>query len=271
MKRNYFLLITLWLCACCGYAQSDLDFVLNKEGKMIAIPKYKTFELKIPKYTLNSYTPSSTLTIDAKLREFHPGIFSTMNERPMDMQTLSGAYLPFFNEFTPMLRRVSPMALDFNETSVTPIGETISFIVNGRQETWPGAGGLTTISPYLQWHKDKLTIAGGAFAGRYFTPFNPSPGFMGGVNALVSFEATNWLTVKTWGQYTQYGKGEKYNPHMLMNPNYNHTGVGGAFEFKVKENVGIGVGVNYEYNHMKRRMEPQYLIYPIFKAISIGK
>lgn len=271
MKREYFLLVALWMCAFCGYAQSELDFILNKEGKMISIPKYKTFELKIPKFTLSSYTPSSTQIIDAKLREYHPGLFPTMDERPMDMQVLSGAYRPFFNVFTPMLRRVSPMALDFNETSVTPISETTAFVVNGSQFTWPGAGGLTTISPYLEWHKDKWTVAGGAFAGRYYTPFNPSPGLMGGVNALVSFEATDWMTIKTWGQYTQYGRDEKYNPHMLMNPYHKHTGVGGAFEFKLSENAGVGIGVNYEYNHMKRRMEPQYLVYPIFKSFKIGR
>ena len=59
----------------------------------------------------------------------------------MDMQVLSAAYRPFFNPFTPMLRRVSPMALDFQEASFTPISETTGLLTVGEQFTWPGVGG----------------------------------------------------------------------------------------------------------------------------------
>lgn len=267
MKRGYFILIALFACILYGHAQSEMDYILNGEGKLTAIPRYKTFELKMPKYSYLSYTPSSMLSIDSKLRQFHPDITTTgLDERPMDMQVLSEAYKPFFNVFSPMLRRVSPMAFDFSETSVTPISETTAFVVNGQQYSWPGAGGLTTVSPTLVWRQDKWTLSGGAFAGRFFTPFNYSPGYMGGVNAMASYEATDWLTVKAWGQYAQYGKDEKYNPHMLLNPFYNHTNVGGSMEFKITENFGIGMGVNVEYNPWNRKMEPQYLVYPVFKS-----
>ena len=92
---------------------------------------------------------------------------------------------------------------------------------------------------------------------------------MGGFNATASYEATDWLTLRGWGQYTFYEKRERSNPQMLLNPFYNHTSVGGAFEFKVKEDFGIGVGVNFEYNPWSRRMDPQFLVYPALKNKNI--
>ena len=92
---------------------------------------------------------------------------------------------------------------------------------------------------------------------------------MGGVNATVSIEVVDWMTVKGWGQYAFYQKGERTNPHMLLNPYYNHTSGGGAFEFKVKDNFSFGVGVNYEYNPWNKRMDPQFLFYPAFKGKNI--
>lgn len=208
-----------------------------------------------------------------KLKEFVPHIRPVRtDERPMDMQVSSAAYQPFFNVFTPMIRQVSPMALDFNEVSIVPISDDFLFLVNGRQYTWPGAGGLTTVDGELIWQKERWTLSGGAFAGKYFTPFNPSPQLTGGFNASVRYDATDRLALKAWGSYAFYGKEEKYNPHLLMNPFYNHTQVGGAFEFKVNENFGIGMGVNFEYNPVRRKMTPQYLIAPLFhsKNIHIG-
>lgn len=272
MKRGYFIIIVLLVCALGGHAQSELDFVLNREGKMTAVPKYKTFDFNIPEFSYKTYTPSIRTEIEKKLREFTPDFPATADERPMDMQVLSLAYRPFFNVFTPMIRRVSPMALDFQEFDFTPISATAGILTVGEQYTWPGLGGINQISSSLVWQQDRWTLTGGAFAGRYYTPFNSSPDFMGGFNATVSYEATDWLTLRGWGQYTFYEKGERNNPHMLLNPYFNHTSVGGAFEFKVNDNVGIGVGVNYEYNPWNRRMDPQILFYPAFrnKNIRIG-
>ena len=75
---------------------------------------------------------------------------------------------------------------------------------------------------------------------------------MGGFNAMASYDVTDWMTVRGWGQYTFYDHNERNNPHMLMNPFYNHTNVGGAFEFKVNDSgFRVGVGVNYEYNPIR--------------------
>ena len=53
---------------------------------------------------------------------------------------------------------------------------------------------------------------------------------------------------------------------MLRNPFFYHTQVGGAMEFKITDNFWMGAGVNYEYNPVRRKMEPQFLVYPVFKS-----
>lgn len=272
MKRGDLLTLLLILSGLTLFtsirAQTDLVLTMNKEGKIVAIPRKEHYELNIPQWSYKSYTPSSSRDIESKLREFVPDIPATPDERPMDMQVQSAAYRPYFDVFTPMLRRVSPMALDFNETSVIPIGDNLYFLTNGRQYTWPGAGGLTEIAPSLVWKTGRFTFNAGAFGGKFYTPFNVSPALMGGVNAQVKYDATDRIALRAWGQYAVYGDEDK-NPHMLLNPFYNHTSVGGAVEFKFNENFGIGVGVNYEYNPIRRKMEPQYLIYPIFRSRNI--
>ena len=261
--------ILLLLCTLFLQAQSNLTWIRTKEGKMVAVPKRMVFDLDLPKFVYKSFTPSNRQLIEAKLREFVPDfpVWSVYEqERPMDMTISPVAYQPFFNPYTPMLRRVSPMALDFHEVLIVPASEQVTFITSGRQYTWPGAGGLTRINVELLWRHDRFSLSGGAFGGRYFTPFNPSPQFMGGFNAMASYDVADWLTVRWWGEYTFYDQKEKRNPHMLMNPFYNHTSVGGAFEFKVNDSgFKVGVGVNYEYNPIRGRMERQFLFYPAGK------
>ena len=261
--------ILLLLCTLFLQAQSNLTWIRTKEGKMVAVPKRMVFDLDLPKFVYKSFTPSNRQLIEAKLREFIPDfpVWSVYEqERPMDMTISSVAYQPFFNPYTPMLRRVSPMALDFHEVLIVPASEQVTFITSGRQYTWPGAGGLTRINVDLLWRHDRFSLSGGAFGGRYFTPFNPSPQFMGGFNTMASYDVADWLTVRGWGEYTFYDQKEKRNPHMLMNPFYNHTSVGGAFEFKVNDSgFKVGIGVNYEYNPIRGRMERQFLFYPAGK------
>ena len=140
MKRGISLIILL-LCALCLQAQSDLTWIRTKEGRMVAVPKRAVFDLNLPKFTYKSFTPSDRQLIEAKLREFIPDLpvqSAYEQERPMDMIISSAAYQPFFNPYTPMLRRVSPMALDFHEVSIIPVSEQVAFITSGQQYTWPG-------------------------------------------------------------------------------------------------------------------------------------
>ncbi|RHJ93107.1 hypothetical protein [Parabacteroides bouchesdurhonensis] len=262
MKRGC-LFVILLVAVLSAQAQKVFTLIQNKEGKIIAIPKYPDFEFNIPKFAYKSYTPASTQELEMKLRGFVPETPLSVDERPMDMQIQSAAYRPYFNVFTPMLQKVSPMALDFDETVLKPLNDNLSFMITGRQFTWPGAGGITDISPQFVWHQDKWMVSGGGFAGRFYTPFNPSPGFMGGFNTQISYSATDWLRLRAWGQYTMYDKNNEKNSFVIMNPSYNHTAVGSALEFKFTEDFGMGVGVQYEFNPIKQKMERQVLFFPI--------
>jgi hypothetical protein len=249
---------------------AELTYTINKEGKIRVFPKYKTYELAVPAYTsYKLYTPFYRTDREVKLKGFVPTPGLPVDDRPMDMQVLSAAYRPFFDIYAPMMRAVSPMAYDFRETSIVPINEKMAFFVTGAQDTWLGMGGQTTISPGMIWHQDKWTIAGGGFAGRFYTPFNPSPGYVVGAQLQIGYDVNERVALRTWGKYAQYGNGENYNPQMLMSPFFNHTSVGGTVEYMLNEHFGIGGGVNYEYNPYKRRMEPQYLLYPVFKTKNV--
>lgn len=267
--RQIYLLMIMLMSAFYGSAQKRLMMTVDKEGKILVLPQQNRYELNIPQSSYKSYTPSQGNSFEIAMREFHVDVPTTsVAERPMDMQTQSGAYRPFYDAYAPMLRRVSPMAFDFKESVIMPLNEHLAFVTTGAKYTWPGLGGLTTISPYMVWQNGQLTVVGGGFAGRFATPFNPHPGYVGGANAQVRYDMTDRLAVKAWGQYAYYGN-DKNNPHMMLNPFYHHTGVGGAFEVKFNDDFGVGVGVNYEYNHFRRKMEPQYLIYPVINSSKI--
>ncbi|MDR1200141.1 MAG: hypothetical protein LBL58_00740 [Tannerellaceae bacterium] len=271
MKRGCLLLMMILSGIYFVQAQTpaELTYTVNKEGKIKAIPKYRTYELAIPAYSYKSYTPSSKMDMEMNLQKFVPESRLSLDQRPMDMQVLSDAYRPFFDIYAPMMRAVSPTAFDFRETAIVPINNNVAFFTTGAQYSWPGMGGQTTINPGMIWRRANWTITGGGFAGRFYTPFNPHPGYMAGANLQVRYDVNERIALRTWGQYAFYGEGEGYNPFMLMSPFYNHTSVGGAVEFMLNDNFGIGGGVNYEYNPHRRRMEPQYQLFPVFRSKSI--
>ena len=84
MKRGYFIIIALVTCVCCGHAQSVFDYVLNGDGKMIAIPKFQKFNFNIPEFSYKTYTPSLRTELEKKLREFTPDFPEIQDQRPMD-------------------------------------------------------------------------------------------------------------------------------------------------------------------------------------------
>ena len=113
-------------------AQNRLKFIMDKEGKLFAIPVETNYEIRIPEVSYKSYTPVSEQ--NRQMLERYQDIYQKFSEdtandiaffsfpvgereadRPMNMNTLSEAYRPFFNPYTPMLRSMNPMALDYNE------------------------------------------------------------------------------------------------------------------------------------------------------------
>lgn len=256
--------------------RTEFALYLDKEGQIKAMPKPKQFKLDIPVLDFNSYQPATTSKLDFLMMQVDADYMSTsLDERPMNMQILSLAYRPYFNVYAPMLRKVSPMAFDFIEVSATPLSEKTSFYVSGSQQTWPGLGAVNTVSTHIAHREGAFTLVGGGTAGRYFTPFNPHPGFLATANLQLIYDPTEWMRIRTWGQYAYYYATENPynkhlvendNPHIMLNPFMPHTSVGTAMEFKLNDNVGVGVGVNYQYNHWQNRMERQVLLYPVFRS-----
>ncbi|MCD7936458.1 MAG: hypothetical protein LUG98_06325 [Tannerellaceae bacterium] len=252
------------------FAQSNFRMAVNEQGKLDLFPTFTRYTIDMPEFSfdplvyVNSYTPASTLKLDRYSPHFNPEMSILSDERPMDMQILSSAYKPFFNIYTPLLRRSNPWALDYFEAYGYGLNEHLAFVASGFQETWPGGGAYNTVSANLAWNNERWTVHGGTFAGRYATPYQIHPGFMGGVNMGVDFQATDWLKIKTWGQYTLYDKEGKDNMFLHLNPGYRNMAIGGAMEFKVTDNFGIGVMVEQNYNPMRRKWETNRMIYPIF-------
>ncbi len=263
------------------HAQSTLKFIVDKEGKLFAIPSETTYEIKVPEATYKSYTSVSEQNrrlqekYTEAYREFTSFsrvefIFADYSylhdvDRPANMNVLSDAYRPFFNPYTPMLWQINPMALDYDEWLVKPIGPNTAFLVNGVQETWPALGGINIASMAVSHRAGSFTVTTGGFAGRYYTPYTPNPSYWGGVNISAKYEINDWMAMRAWGSYAFFGE-NKADPFMVANPWMNRTNVGGSMEFKVSDDFGFGIGVNYQHNHFNNRMEPQFLFYPFGSA-----
>lgn len=278
MKKVVLFVILLFCSFYTLFAQGRLRFIIDKEGKLYAIPTEATYDIRIPEITYKSYIPITERY--RRLAERYADVYQKYTgiaeqstafgflpapeaDRPANMNTLSAAYRPFFNPYTSMFRSMNPMALDYDEYSFHPIDDDMLFIVNGLQETWPGAGGVNEVN--LSFHKQMgaSTLSAGAFGGRFYTPFTPNPAFFGGFNVTARYQATDWLAFRAWGAYTFYQTDWRGpDPFMVINPALNSTSVGGAVEFKIGDHAGFGIGVNYYHDPFRGKMRPQYIFYP---------
>ena len=261
--RTIACILIAWLCSMNVEAQSNFSWFLDNEGKIIALPKgQKKIEMNIPKTDYKSFSPLSITQFKSRLSLLAPhDPFAPFAERPMDMHISSGAYQPFFNVYTPMLRQVNPMSLDFCETFIKQINDRFDLIATGIQYTWGGTGGMNYMNSAVSWHNDRWRLYVGGFGSRTYNLFNPHPDVAIGVNIQMDYQANDWLTLKTWGQYAHYNEG-KGNPHFMANPYFSQSVIGGAFNVKVSEKFSFGFGFNYDYNASQGRRNRSYLFYP---------
>ncbi len=266
--NKYHLIIFLFFWSICPiYAQSKLKFIVNNEGKLFAIPSDINYEIKIPETKYKCYTSVSEQNrrLLENYTEFYKQYTSLLNteyifttdfylqeaDRPINMNTLSKAYRPFFNPYIPMLWNVSPMALDYNETFRKTINKNTALWINGIQETWPALGGTNIINTAISYQVGNFSITTGGFAGRYYTPYTSSPTLWGGINILAHYDINEWLAVNAWGSQSFYGK-NRADPFLQMNPLLNRTNIGGSMNFKVNDNFKFGVGINFQHNRMNQ-------------------
>lgn len=286
MRKLIFFIGLLAWSFCHSSTQSRLKFIVDKEGKLYAVPTKITYAMHVPENTYKSYIPVTERY--RRLSERYTDIYRKYTDmakqsiafsflppseadRPMNMNTLSAAYRPFFNPYAPMLRRLSPFAFDYDEYATYPLGDNTLFWINGTQFTWPGLGGVNVVEASISQHFGALTLSGSTFGGRFFTPYTPNAALFGGFSLSAHYQITDWMALKAWGSYAFYGKdlffGGEHNrlvadPFMTLNPALNRTSVGGAMEFKLGDHGGFGIGVNFEYDHFRGKMRPQYIFYP---------
>jgi hypothetical protein len=273
MKVHTIICITLLTVLSCSLkAQQQFNVMFDKDGKAFIIPSSR-------KYTIEASEPLSSSCADYKSnpppQPFIDGSNAQQSQLaslPSNINVLSSAYAPFFNPYTQMFARVSPFALDFNETNAVMIYDNLAAIIQGRKTTWPLLSGQTDISSSIVWRNNRLTVAGGVFAGNYYTPLNLSPALMGGISLDARYEMSDKFALRGWGQYAVHGANGANNPWIYNNAWMNHTGAGGAIEYMVNDNFGIGGGVEYRFNPMKGKLEPHPVVYPVFKhgSFSIG-
>lgn len=290
-KLNIFIGLLVWsICYC--FAQSRLKFIVDKEGKLYAIPTEINYAIQIPEATYKSYIPISEQNrqllerytdiyqkyMDLAEQSIALGFLSSPEvDRPMNMNTLSKAYQPFFNPYASMLRHTNPMAFDYNEYAFYPIGDLSLFEINSMQSTWPGSGGINIVNAAISQSFGTFTLSGGAFGGRFYTPYTPNAALFGGFSLLAQYQMTDWMTFKVWSSYAFYEKKQIYptsliaDPFMVLNPELNRTSVGGAMEFKLGDNISFGIGVNFDYDPLRGKMRPQYFFYPVHTGTFFDK
>ncbi len=270
MKKVYLICLLLTVTGL-SFAQLPFRVFTDQEGKAHIFPRFKSMDFTMPgiSYT-NLYYTQKTPDLEMTWPENSYTKPLAFADRPMDMQILSGAYRPFFNAYTPMLIRTNPFAFDFFEAYQYKINNHTAFTVTGLQSTWPGSGRIHTVSTGIAWNQDRLSLWGGGFAGRYATPFDLSPGVMGGFYAGASYQATEWLKLNAWGEYTIYDKAGKENMFLYSDLFHKKTSVGGSMEFKVSDSFGFGIGMQHNYNPIHQKWERQQLIYPVIHSKKFG-
>ena len=266
IHRRILALAAFLTLALMAAAQSDLTWFVDKSGKIFVLPKMKQYHLEYTPLEKIDLTPRGSRAIDLEHLQLDLVPQPTVEERPADMRVLSGAMRPFFDPFFPMHQSLSPtgMGLDFDELYVYPLADQVDFLARGAQYSWPGIAGTTTFSTLISWHNDRLRITGGAFGGRYFTPFTSDASLMVGAHLHISYQATDWMKLHAWGDYFYHDPAQNRNGYLIMNPNLNLNQVGGGVEFKVSDNFSFGVGANFQYHPGLRGMRPGVIFAPIF-------
>jgi hypothetical protein len=268
MKTLVWILLFCLPCFC-GLRAQETKSLMEKGGKpAFALPD-PTLLRPWPELSFGKLPTAKLLFKADSLSSLNtPYFFGNAEELPMNQVILSGAYRPFYNPFTPMLRRLSPYAFDFNEASVVPMGDHLSLLTIGRRDTWPLLGGVNDLNARLVWRNKRLTISGGIVGGAYFTPMDPSSHLMFGTSLHLRYDLNERLAFNAWGQYNYYSPAMRKDFYLSYSPFYETSGFGASLEYMLNDHVGLGGGVESRFNYLRGRMEYRPIVYPIFK---IGK
>ena len=103
-----------------------------------------------------------------------------------------------------------------------------------------GFEGATSLGLGLQWEiTDKLSFTTNPFVSSYFLMFDNERRVSVGLNAMLIYQANDWLIMRAYGQYASNGT-------TLMNTFFApQNSFGGDVLFKFSNNFGLGGGVKY--------------------------
>ncbi len=124
-----------------------------------------------------------------------------------------------------------------------------------------GFEGNTSVGFGTNWHiTDKLTLTGSPFlSSYYFGQTDHNRKLAVGANLMLSYEVTDWLIVRTFGQYAYNGLDDPYATSLIVPQNC----FGGEVLIKFSDVFGLGGGVKYVNN--KGKWTPQFYTLPLIK------
>jgi len=131
--------------------------------------------------------------------------------------------------------------------------EQINFFAESYDANF-GFEGATSLGLGMEWKPtDKLTFSTKPFVSGYFLPFDNNRRVSAGLNAMLIYQASDWLIMRAYGQYASNGTKLMNTFHAPQNS------FGGDVLFKFSNNFGLGGGVRYV--NQGGKWTPQY--YPL--------
>ena len=117
-----------------------------------------------------------------------------------------------------------------------------------------GFEGASSLGLGMEWKPtDNFTFSTKPFVTSYFLPFDNARRVSAGLNTMLIYQVSNWLIIRTYGQYATNGT-------KLMNTFVApQNSFGGDVLFKFSNNFGLGGGVKYV--NQGGKWTPQY--YPL--------
>ena len=133
-----------------------------------------------------------------------------------------------------------------------------SFFQTSSDNNW-GFEGAYTAGFGINWHlRDNLTLTGSPFLSSYFFgPMDYSRNLSAGLNLMLTYQPTDWLTLRAYGQYAYNGLSSPYTSSLIAPQN----SFGGEVHIKFSETFGIGGGV--KYINARGNWKPQFYTTPL--------
>lgn len=124
-----------------------------------------------------------------------------------------------------------------------------------------GFEAATSAGVGANWHiTDKLTLTGNPFlTSYYFGPTDYNRKLSVGANLMLTYEVTNWLIVRAFGQYAYNGLNDPYATSLIVPQN------SFGFEVLIKFSKVFGLGGGIKYVNNRGKWVPQFYTLPLIK------